>query len=54
MHEDNVKSEAELWELSVGEDDFTRAEAIQELGVRCLKKGQHDEGLNFMNAALEI
>lgn len=54
MHEDNVKSEAELWELSVGEDAFTRAEAIQELGVRCLKKGQHDEGLNFMNAALDI
>lgn len=54
MHEGNEKSEAELWELSVGEDVFTRAEALQELGVRCLAQGKHDEGLNFMNAALDV
>ena len=54
MHEEHEKSEAELWELTVGEDVFTRAEALQELGVRCLSQGLHDEGLNFMNAALDV
>lgn len=54
MHEEHEKSEAELWELTVGEDVFTRADALHELGVRCLNDGRHDEGLNFMNAALDV
>ena len=54
VHEEHEKSDAELWELTVGEDVFTRAEALHELGVRCLNDGRHDEGLNFMNAALDL
>ena len=54
MSMEQEKSDSELWDLSVGEDVFTRAEALQELGARYLTQGKHDEGLNFMNAALDI